>query len=163
MKKILLLTGILIVFFTTQKSEAVMKFHTFSSSNQHFSGDPVVTQQIIKYEQVYIYCNPIVCDLSCSGETETALGKTCSWENVTNCFGCENDGWRIIFWEPSNAIDLYEDALDQIKNGNYTGNYTLNYVNSNNNITYYRTLTWEHNQITNISTINITISFDDGL
>jgi hypothetical protein len=151
------------MFLIVQESKAVVKVHAFTSRNTQFSGDPTLDPQVIKYNYVHIYCNPYSCDLRCEDESDFSTAKTCSWDNVQGCFGCLNNNWNDLFWNPSNASELYDDAIDEITLGNYSGNYSLNYINSSNNITYYRTVSWEHNITTNISTINITISYDDGL
>lgn len=163
MKKLVFFSILLLGFLISQESKAVVKVHTFTSSNQQFGGgDPTTDPSFIKYEQVKIYCNPYTCDLDCDFPTDIG-GNTCEWGNADACFGCLNYNWRDLFWDPSNASDLYDDALDEIIDGNYTGNYSLNYTNPTNSITYYRTVSWSFDSTTLITDINISISYDDGL
>lgn len=146
---------LILIFVVVNNLSAVIKNHSFSSTNQLWvDNDP--TQADETYLTVQVYCNEVACTLYCNEPDQS--GSTCNWSNYTSCIGCVGN---YSVWNDSDSEYLFEYAKSQIESNNNSGQYSLNYTN--NNITYYRSVTWSFNSTNGEATINITVSFDDGL
>lgn len=102
------------------------------------------------YKTVHIECNESGCFLVCRDPIGPDI---CTWAGATWCEGCQEE--KTLF-QTASGQELYDYAKDQINNNVLTGTYTNNLVAGPK--TYYRTITWTADLITQKAELELTIT-----
>lgn len=108
-----------------------------------------------KFLTVIVDCdlNPNVCVLLC--DNPASWGKVCSWEvGLDNCYDCTTEQ---VLYNNAQGDEMFDYALEQIEEGTHSGTYTNNIINSPNG-TFYRTVEWDYNPMTDECEITININ-----
>ncbi len=156
MKKMIITIFLFFTFCTSNLFSASQNVIYSSNNAQWTTWDPSSPEKT--FLTVITECNDFSCNLMC--RDENINGETCRWKNVTWCNGCS---FYENTYDESEANSMFEYAIDRIKELTYSGQYALHYVNPNNNIIYFRIVTWDHDVTTGLTEIIVSITFDDGL
>lgn len=108
------------------------------------------------YNIVAMICDDIECGITCIGGGNEA----CNLGNaLDNCIGCiEYEGG---LYSRGRGDEMVDHAHDEIDNGNHTGNWNDNFIDVLAGLTYFRSVTWTYNTITEVRDIEVLITETD--
>lgn len=150
MKKFLLFFVLCIILFAWENSS--LNAQTKTKQYNH----TLATEEEGGYNIVYINCESDCCYLCCYG----GGSLDCTWEAgfEGGCAGCDDS--KELFTS-GNGKQMWDHALYEISNNDYSGTYNNNFIDTNSGYKYFRTVTWSYNPSTTARTINITITETD--
>ena len=108
-----------------------------------------------KFLVVHLHCMSNRCELEC--RDPDSQGETCDFGNQTTTWIHTNK----LIYEESNAVSLFDYAIDQINLQVLDGTYTNNLIIIPLGKTYYRTVEWV-TDLENLVT-DITVTISDGI